>query len=260
MLTHDYKLSTTVREAMQAIVDAGLWITISSGRGYQMLKPFLGSLPLNAPVIGCNGGLIFDPNTRQVLYLKLMPLPLAHKVIRLAQQDGLGIRVYLDDMETMLEYRQGEPGFVLTRDGTVVSQGIDPMAALSRPPHKLVVYSHSPDSTPAVVERLQEQIGYQAHVVASNTQIIEIIVPGISKATGISWLAKYLGVARKETMAIGDGDNDIEMLEWAGFGVAMGNATPAAKAVADWIAPPVEEDGMAIALQRFVLNSVKTTQ
>ncbi|MGQ9492786.1 MAG: Cof-type HAD-IIB family hydrolase [Anaerolineae bacterium] len=256
VLTHDDNLRPVVYEAMQAVVDAGVWITISSGRGYQMLKPFLGSLPLNAPVIGCNGGLIFDPITRQVLYLQPMSLPLAHEMIRLVQQDELGLRVYLDDMETMLEYRTVHPAFVLVRDGIVVGQDIDPATVLTRPPHKLVVYSQSPETTPAVVTRLQKYVGDQAHVVASNRQIIEIITPGISKATGMSRVAKYLGVTREETIAIGDGDNDVEMLEWAGLGIAMGNASSAAKAVADWIAPSVEEDGVASALQRFVLDAV----
>lgn len=258
VLTHDYKLSTVVRETMQAVMDAGLWITIASGRGYQMLKPLLGSLPLNAPVIGCNGGLIFDPSTRQVLYLQPTSLALAHDVMRLAQQEGLDSRVYLDDMETLLEWRAARGSFDLVRDGTVVGQGTDPIAELTRPPHKLVVYSHSPQLTPVVVARLQEYVGNRAHVVASNTQIVEIITPGISKATGMAWLAAYLGVPRAETMALGDGDNDAEMLEWAGLGIAMGNATPAVKAAADWIAPSVEEDGAAVALQRFVLSSVCT--
>ncbi|MBC7260382.1 MAG: HAD family phosphatase [Chloroflexi bacterium] len=258
MLTHDYKLSTAVREAMQAVVDAGIWITICSGRGYQMLKPILGSLPLNAPVIGCNGGLIFDPATRRVLYLQPMLLPLAQDVMRLALQEQWGMRVYLDDMETMLEFHPTEqPSLVLVRDGIIVGQINDPVAELQRPPHKLVVYSRSPDLTPTVVKRLQDYVGDRAHVVASNTQIVEIIMPGISKATGMAWLAAYLGVPREETIAMGDGDNDVEMLEWAGLGIAMGNATPAAKAAADWIAPSVEEDGVAVALQRFVLDSVR---
>ena len=71
----------------------------------------------------------------------------------------------------------------------------------------------------------------------------------------MAWLADHLGVRREETMAIGDGDNDVEMLEWAALGVAMGNATPQTKAAADWIAPAVEEDGLAAALQRFVLDA-----
>jgi hypothetical protein len=84
---------------------------------------------------------------------------------------------------------------------------------------------------------------------------IEVVLPGISKAQAMARVAQQLGVSREETLAIGDGDNDVEMVEWAGLGVAMGNATPAVKAVADWIAPSVDEDGVAVALLRYVLRA-----
>ena len=80
-------------------------------------------------------------------------------------------------------------------------------------------------------------------------------MPGVSKSARMSRVAERLGVRREETIAMGDGDNDIEMLEWAGLGIAMGNGMPAVKAAADWIAPPVDEDGVAVALRRFVLGS-----
>jgi hydroxymethylpyrimidine pyrophosphatase-like HAD family hydrolase len=85
------------------------------------------------------------------------------------------------------------------------------------------------------------------------------MLPGISKASAMARIADYLGVRREETIGIGDGDNDIEMVEWAGLGVAMGNATPATKAVADWVAPSVQEDGVAVTLRRFVLGPALST-
>jgi len=67
-------------------------------------------------------------------------------------------------------------------------------------------------------------------------------------------LAAHLGIKREETMAIGDNDNDAEMLAWAGLSVAMGNATPKTKAAADYIAPSISEDGAAEAIERFILG------
>jgi hydroxymethylpyrimidine pyrophosphatase-like HAD family hydrolase len=91
--------------------------------------------------------------------------------------------------------------------------------------------------------------------VASSPQALEILMPGVSKGRGLAWVAQYLGVSPQETIAIGDADNDIEMLQWAGLGIAMGNGMPGVKAVAGWIAPPVEEDGVAVALRHFVLST-----
>jgi len=252
--TFDQKVSPAVRKAMQAVVDAGLWITISTGRGYQTLAPFLNSVVVNAPLICCNGGLVIEPTTRQVLYVQPMSLSLAHDLLRLAPQEALQTRVYLDDLETMLEYWPNEGEFILRRDGDVVRKVADPVAELTRPPHKLVVITENAQITSALVMRLQQYVGERARVLASSPYIVEVIMPGISKARGMSWVSNYLGVSRAETVAIGDGDNDIEMLTWAGLSIAMGNGSPATHKAADYIAPPVEKDGAAVALQQFVLG------
>ena len=251
----DGRVRPAVREAMQAVVDAGAWVTISTGRGYQLLRPFLGQVVVNAPLICCNGGLIVEPSTREVLYLKPMPLSLAHDLVRLAQAEGVEMWFYLADMETMLENRASDHGFVLRRDGVRVREAPDPVAELNQPPHKVVIATESPEATPAVVGRVQQHVGDRARVLASSPQRVEVILPGVSKAWAMSWVAAYLDVKREETIGIGDGDNDVEMLEWAGLGIAMGNATPAVKVAASWVAPPVEEDGVAVALRRFVLGA-----
>jgi hydroxymethylpyrimidine pyrophosphatase-like HAD family hydrolase len=77
--------------------------------------------------------------------------------------------------------------------------------------------------------------------------------PGLTKAVGLGWLAEQLGVPREAVLAVGDNDNDAPMLAWAGVGVAMGEASPAARAAADWIAPSVADDGAAVAIEKYVL-------
>ncbi len=254
VITYERVLHPAVREAMQAVVDAGKFITISSGRGYQLLKPFLKDLVINAPLVGCNGGLIVEPVTRKVLYVRPMPLAMAQDIVRWCQAEKIEVWVYLDDLETMLEWRPDGTGAVLRRDGAMTSQIADPLSALTRPPHKLVLRPGSPDGVPPVMARLQPHLGDQARVLSSSPRIIEVILPGISKADAMARVAAFIGVSREETLAIGDGDNDVEMLEWAACGIAMSNGTESAKAAADWIAPSVEEDGVAVALRRFVLE------
>jgi len=254
VITYERALHPAVHEAMQAVANAGRFITISSGRGFQLLKPFLSSLVINAPVVGCNGGLIVEPATRKILYVRPMPLATAQDLVRWCQMEKLEVWVYLDDLETMLEWRPDGTGGILRRDGDMVAQVADPLSALIRPPHKLIVLPGSEECVPPVIARLQQHLGDQARVLASSPKVIEVIMPGVSKADAMSRVATLVGVRREETLAIGDGDNDVEMLEWAACGIAMGNGTERAKAAADWIAPTVEEDGLAVALRRFVLE------
>jgi len=254
LVTSGYEVRPAVRSAMQAVVDAGVWITVSTGRGYQLLQPFLDRIVVNAPCICCNGALVVEADTRRILFVEPTSLPVAQQTLRYAQEEGLSARVYFDDMETLLNYRLDGAGYALVRDGQVLARGDDPLPELTRAPHKLVVFPQRPEQTLAVRAGLQERLGDQARFVVSDARIVEVIMPGMSKACGLSWLARYLSVAPEETMAIGDADNDLEMLGWAGLSVAMGNGMPAVKAAADWVAPAVDEDGVAVALQRFVLE------
>jgi len=252
--TYQFTVNPAVRQAIQAVVDAGAWITIATGRGYQTLHPFLNVVPVNAPLILCNGGLIVDPVARKPLFVQSMPLLMAHSLAQLAQAEGYQIWFYIDDLETMLDNRTDDGRFVLRRNGTVVSDVADPVATLIAPPHKAVIIAATDEGTADLIVRVQEVVGQQGRAIASRPRMVEVILPGVSKARGMAWVAERLGVSREETMAIGDGDNDVEMVGWAGLGVAMGNATPDVKAAADWIAPSVDEDGAAVALRRFVLG------
>jgi hypothetical protein len=90
--------------------------------------------------------------------------------------------------------------------------------------------------------------------VRSHILFVEITSPGVSKGSALAFLAGYFGIPREETIAVGDNGNDVSMIEWAGLGVAMANATPDAIAAADWVAPPVGEDGVATLIDKFILN------
>ena len=91
-------------------------------------------------------------------------------------------------------------------------------------------------------------------IVRSHRLFVEGNPRGVSKGSALAWLAQRLGIPRERVLAVGDNDNDRSMIEWAGVGVAMGNSPPTLQAIADWVAPSVEGDGVAAALDRFVLH------
>jgi hypothetical protein len=94
----------------------------------------------------------------------------------------------------------------------------------------------------------------QLVVVRSHHLFVEGNPPGVNKGAALAWLAEYLNVSQTQVMAIGDQGNDVTMIEWAGLGVAMGGADRAVQAVADWVAPPLSEDGAAVAVERFLID------
>jgi HAD superfamily hydrolase (TIGR01484 family) len=89
------------------------------------------------------------------------------------------------------------------------------------------------------------------HVEVGFNGWIDIGPPGVSKATGVARIADYYGVSSADTVVFGDAHNDLTMFAWAGYSVAMGQASPEVKAAADEVAPPVWEDGVATVLRRW---------
>jgi len=105
-----------------------------------------------------------------------------------------------------------------------------------------------------VDDMLRTRFAGRLCVVRSFSRFVEGTNLAVSKGQALAFLAQMLGMSPAETMAIGDNDNDADMVAWAGLGVAMGNASAAVKAVARYVAPPIEEDGAAVAIERFILE------
>lgn len=254
----DGYMHPAVPETMRAAIAAGAWVTLATSRGYQNVRPFLDVVAINAPLICGNGALIVEPFTERVLFSQPTPADLVCEALELCVQYGWGAVVDLSDMELALRRRPGDLSFGVYRQQELVRWAPDPCEEVNESPTRIIILLGSSEQTPDTVERLQQVCGERARVITSSPTWVELVPPGIAKSRGLAYVADLLGVAREETIAIGDSENDIDMLEWAGLGIAMGNAIPAARAVAKWVAPTVEEGGVAEALRRFVLNGYHT--
>ena len=107
----------------------------------------------------------------------------------------------------------------------------------------------------AFQDTYEDVLAQRFHTIRSQPILFEILPKGVNKASGLKALAEHLGIPREQIMAIGDENNDIEMIEYAGLGVAMGNAPDSIKALADVTTTSNEEDGVATAIKRYVLQA-----
>jgi hydroxymethylpyrimidine pyrophosphatase-like HAD family hydrolase len=110
------------------------------------------------------------------------------------------------------------------------------------------------DDLDGVEQRAKEHFGARMYISKSLPYFLEFAAPGVTKAAGLDFLADHLGFTPAETVAFGDGENDVELVAWAGYGVAVENAHDRVKAVADWIAPSAQVEGVAQVLEA-VLDS-----
>jgi hydroxymethylpyrimidine pyrophosphatase-like HAD family hydrolase len=115
---------------------------------------------------------------------------------------------------------------------------------LSEPPTKLVTIG-DPDELDGLEDRMKARFAGRLYISKSLPFFLEFASPEVTKASGLEFVLEHLGFTRERTVAFGDGENDVELLEWPAFGVAVANAHPRVLEVADWVCPSAEEEGVA---------------
>jgi hydroxymethylpyrimidine pyrophosphatase-like HAD family hydrolase len=206
-----------------------------------------------------NGGVAVHLETREVLLRRVMPIPLALEIARAIVEVGAAPYINEDALGDSIEESRVLYHPELPVGNWAVSPRYRPhpnlLEHLPFTPVSVSTFG-PPDRIRPLIALLRERLPEGISVIESggaHNWGVEIYIQGVSKRLGAETIAGRLGVPREEVMAIGDHRNDIALLEWAGVSVAMGNALPEVKAAAHWITDTVAEDGVARAIERFVL-------
>jgi Cof subfamily protein (haloacid dehalogenase superfamily) len=244
--------SSRTLEAVRRVRDRGITLTVATGRGYPSVVGFARQLGIGAPLICYQGAQVraFDG---ALYYGATLPRRYLPEVMAFCAERGCELAVYQGD-EIYQTTQLYEAGFYDRWFSLPHHRVDDLLAALPGDPVKFIAIS--PDATTAdgVEDALRKLVAGRYQVMRSHAWFVEGLGAGVSKGNAAAWLAARLAVSREHVMAIGDSGNDAAMVEWAGLGVAMGNALPAVKAVAQVIAPSQAEDGAAWAIERYALN------
>jgi Cof subfamily protein (haloacid dehalogenase superfamily) len=243
------EVSEAVRDAVDRAVHHGCHVVLASGRSPLSMSRVLDHLNLPrhaqdpALVVASNGAVTFSYppmrvlsevtfDAREAVATVLEHVPEAAVAV---EEHGVGYRVNR-------HFPDGE------LDGEMILTPIEEIVAteVSR------VIIRDPDSTSEDFVSLAEQLGlHGTNYFIGWTAWLDLAPEGVSKASGLAEICQRLGVDRQHVLAIGDGRNDMEMLEWAGRGVAMGQAPFEVKAIADDVTASVEEDGAALEIVRW---------
>ncbi|MBU9767177.1 HAD family hydrolase [Mycobacterium sp. TNTM28] len=255
LLDEDEKVSPRTRAAVQAAVAAGATFVLATGRPPRWVEPVVEGLGLAPMAVCANGAVIYDPATDRIVSARTLSVEmlgeLAEIVARVIPGAGLAVeRVGASAHDAATPQFVSSPGYEhawLNPDNTEVSVA----DLLSAPAVKLLIRKAGARSADMAAE-LIKHVALQGDITYStNNGLIEVVPPGVSKATGVDELAAPLGLTAADIVTFGDMPNDIPMLSWAGRGVAMGNAHPEAVAAADEITHTNAEDGVARVLERW---------
>ena len=237
--------------ALERAMDAGVMISLSSGRMTEAMVPFAERLCVNAPMILYNGALIYDHRDGRTLYANAIPAKTALNVARMVEEMGVYLQIYpgkgyfcnrrcehTDRYEASIRVRCTELGM--------------PVSEWMRGDMVKMLAIATPEIIDQAQARLREAFPKGVCFMKSKAHYLEIVAEGVDKERALKALGDQLGVTRDEIMAFGDGQNDASMIACAGWGVAMENAVDECKSVAKLIAPRNTEDGVAQVIEQFL--------
>ena len=217
---------------------------------FRSVRPYLEQAGLDEPVVCYQGAVVAEPASGRFLRHLPIPLELAREAIAAVEAGGFSLNCYVDDD---LYVAAETPGARAYADFQHLELHIvdDLLGWLDRPPTKLVVVD-DPDTLDELKPRLVAQFGGRLFVAKSLPFFLELASPDVSKGTGMAFLAEHLGFTAAQTVGFGDGENDLELLDWAGYAVAVENADDELKARADWVIPGPDEEGVAQVLEALL--------
>jgi hypothetical protein len=214
---------------------------------FRAVRPYLVG---DEPVVCYQGAVVAEAATGRFLRHEPIPLELAKEAIVAVAAEGFHLNCYVGDELFVAEVTPEARAYADFQNIPINPVG-DLAVWLGEPPTKLVSVGE-PMALDGLEARMKARFGERLYVSKSLPHFLEFASPDVTKASGMAFLAEHVGFARERTVAFGDGENDVELLEWAGYAVAVETAHERVLAVADAVCPSPDEEGVAQVLEAFL--------
>ncbi|MEQ8142862.1 HAD family hydrolase [Streptomyces sp. OP7] len=249
LLRGDDTLSDRSLAALARAERAGVRHLVVTGRPAPRVRSLLGDLGCTGLAVCGQGAQVYDAGTDRMLWSVRLDRELAETALGKIEAEVGEVYAAVDqdgvDGLTLIE-----PGYRMPHP-TLPSVPVERRDDLWARPISKVLLRHPRLSDDALAAAARSVVGSLATVTMSGPGTVELQPCGVTKATGLALAAEHLGLRPESTVAFGDMPNDVPMFRWAGHGVAMANAHPELKAVADEVTLSNEDDGVAVVLERL---------
>lgn len=256
LLNTEKKISRKTAAAIKDASEHGKVIVLSTGRGLAELVEFLPDLQGVRYLICVSGGYIYDTVTQGFIYSNPLSDENIKSILKISRQEETMIQMLSDlsvaakkDLDRLEDFHMGVYRPLYERVCTIVEDMYEYYKTQKPQIAKLNLYHTSVEARERTFERLSK---LNIEAVRSEITSTECSSKGVTKGTGLLKLCEYLGISVEETIAVGDADNDIEILKTAGLSIAMGNARESVKAIADVIVSDNDHDGCVEAIYQYL--------
>ena len=253
LLTPKLEISRDTVETINKVIEKGVIFTLSTGRMYLAAMPFANMLNLDVPIITCNGALTKCSKTGKVYDTKIIAKKHSSEIIKYCEKAGISVSIYREDdiyikkdsenLDIHLQLDHARPQIVKDFD-SLLSGSIIKIMFNSSDKYNLELHTRK------LYELYKEKLNFYF----SLPYFVEIVHKDANKRNALENLAHKFNIKREEIIAIGDNFNDMDMIEYAGLGVAMGNAPDYLKDAADLVTHSNDEDGVRHILENYILK------
>ncbi|XMB85224.1 Cof-type HAD-IIB family hydrolase [Mycoplasmatota bacterium WC44] len=252
LLTPDLEISKQTIETTREVIAKGVMIILSTGRMYMAALPFAERLQLDVPLITCNGALIKCAKTKKEFYKKIITKKHYEAITNFCKKHQLSISVYKDD-SIFIKDKKNLP--IHKQIDKAEPETVDDLNSIYD--HSVIKLLISSDNSYLLKLHINELYNLYKEKLTfyfSFPHFVEIVNKEANKRNALEFLANKYNIRQEEIIAIGDNFNDLDMIEYAGLGIAMGNAPHYLKEAADFVTHSNDDDGVNYILEKFILK------
>jgi Cof subfamily protein (haloacid dehalogenase superfamily) len=255
LLNSKNMLTPKTVEAIKSLKSKGVYFVLCTGRPVQGVYDIYDQLELDSPVITYNGAVVLLSKTGPVIFEKSLTPYDTGFIIKKGEALGTNMAIWCDSRLYTNRFDERSSEYSLI-------SGIDPViynheSIIFQKGATKVVFHDTVEKIKNFEKELKPLLSENALCHTSRPYFLEFVNSGVSKSLAMEKLGEHLGIMRDEMIAIGDGFNDLSMIEYAGLGIAMGNAEDEVREKAGFVTHSCDEDGIAYAINKFIHGIIK---
>lgn len=255
LLMEDHTISPLTKRTLIKAQEEGIYVVLASGRPTYAMRELANELELHqfgSYIVSFNGGKVTNCKTNATIFSSTVRSKDVKDLYDISKKESVHIHTYVGDV---IVTEKNNPYTTIEADitGLPVIEVEDFVAAVTEEPVKLLMVE-DPEILKSLERKLQRTLSDRFSVVRSKPYFLEFTEKGVTKGTSLDFLIKQLDIKREEVIAVGDSYNDQAMIEFAGLGVAMGNAPEDIKEIADFVTLSNMEDGVAHVVEQFIFK------